>query len=454
MLPQARLFRFGEFCFDPMRRVLLRGSSVTPVAERLALILTQLLQAGGRVVSKETLAVTVWPNDAVSDGNLVQHIYLLRRLFGETAKDRSHVLSVPRTGYRFAVPVEVVESSLNETFTTDAASLGAIVSGAQFEPFRTYCQGSYFLEQRTAPAIRRAAVFFQSSLQASSDYVPSLIGLARAHQYLGTYWHLPPNLAFPPALEAVEKALAIDPASAVAHAVRSGLLCFWKWDWDGARRESKLAITLNPGSTFVRTNAAWVHVCAGRLERALLEAQLALTLEPSSLSLQLLVARVLLHSGKNTEAIALMSNILETSPAFYIARRYRAQAYLLDAQPEKAIGDLELLPQEPSEDPSFRLPMLGRAYADAGESRRAVEVFDALRGLARTQYVVCWNLAIVASGLRRYADALSYLETACEQHEATLPFLGSLPWFEAISGDARFKQIVQRVEAGSTHQES
>lgn len=441
MLPQARLFRFGEFCFDPMRRVLLRGSSVTPVAERLALILTQLLQAGGRVVSKETLAVTVWPNDAVSDGNLVQHIYLLRRLFGETARDRSHILSVPRTGYRFAVPVEAMESS-------------AIVFGEPFEPFRTYCQGSYFLEQRTSPTIRRAVEFFERSLQANRDYVPSLIGLARAHQFLGTYWHVAPELAFPPALEAVERALAIDPASAVAHAVRSGLLCFWRWDGDGARRESNLAITLNPASTFVRTNAAWVHVCAGRLERGLHEAQLALAFEPSSLSLQLLVARVLLHSGKNTEAIALMSNVLEASPAFYIARRYRAQAYLLDAQPERAIGDLELLPQERSEDPSFRLPMLGRAYADAGESRRAGEVFDALRALAETEYVVCWNLAIVASGLRRYAEALSYLETACERHEATLPFLKSLPWFEAISGDPRFKQIVERVEAGSTHPEA
>ncbi|HEY6485773.1 MAG TPA: tetratricopeptide repeat protein [Candidatus Cybelea sp.] len=437
-----------------MRRVLLRGSSVIPVAERLALILTQLLVASGRVVSKETLAVTVWPNDAVSDGNLVQHIYLLRRLFGEKTKDRSYILSVPRTGYRFAVPVEVMEPSLNETFTTDAASLGAIVSGEQFEPFRAYCQGSYFLEQRTAPAIRRAAEFFESSLQSSRDYVPSLIGLARAHQFLGTYWHVPPNLTFPAAFEAVERALAIDPASAVAHAVRSGLLCFWKWDWQGARRESELAIRLNPGSTFVRTNAAWVHICAGRFERALLEAQLALTLEPSSLSLQLLVARVLLHSGRYAEAIALMSNILETSPAFYIARRYRAQAYLLDAQPEKAIGDLELLPQERSEDPSFRLPMLGRAYADAKENRRAAEVFGVLESLAQTEYVVCWNLAIVACGLRRYADAISYLETACERHESTLAFLKSLPWFVAIAGDARFKRVAERVDAGSTDQEA
>jgi hypothetical protein len=85
------------------------------------------------------------------------------------------------------------------------------VVAEQFEPFRTYCRGSYFLEQRTSPTIRRAAEFFERSLQAHRDYVPLLIDLARAHQFLGTYWHVPPKLAFLPALEAVEKALAIDP---------------------------------------------------------------------------------------------------------------------------------------------------------------------------------------------------------------------------------------------------
>ena len=286
-------------------------------------------------------------------------------------------------------------------------------------------------------------------MQATPDYVPSLIGLARAHLLLGTYWHLPPERAFPAAFDAVEKALFIDPASAVAHAVRSGLLCFWKWDREGGRRESDLAITLNPGSTFVRTNAAWVHVCGGRLDRALVQAQLALTLEPSALSLQLLVARVLLHSGRYSEAASLMTNILETNPGFYIARRYRAQVYLLDGQPEKAIGDLELLPQERSEDPSFRLPMLGRAYGDAGEHRRAAEVFEALTNLGQTDYVACWSLAIVAAGLRRYPQALSYLESAYERREPALPFVRSLPWFTGLASDLRWKRLLRRVEAGS-----
>jgi DNA-binding winged helix-turn-helix (wHTH) protein/Flp pilus assembly protein TadD len=447
------VYCFGNFRFDSLRRLLFRGSDVSPLSERLALILTQLIQANGSIVNKEALAVSVWPDEAVSDANLTQHIYMLRRLLGERASDHAYILAVPRQGYRFALPVTVADPPLNESFTADAASLGEVLSGEGFEPFRNYCQGSFFLEQRTEPSLERAIEFFKAALESNPTYVPALIGLARAYSFLATYWHVPPALSFPLAKEAIEKALAIDSASAVAHAVRSGLLSFCDWNWRAAEKESAIAIRLNPGSTFARTNAAWVQICVGRYKDALAHAQFALMRDPSSLPLRLLLARVLLHSGDYVRAIAIISNVLEADRSFYIARRYRAQAYLLIGEPENAIADLELLPQDRGEDPSFRLPMLGRAYADLGYDTRAAGIFDALRAVAHSEYVVCWNLAMVASGLGRAQEALAYLEAACEQREPTLPFLKSLPWFKLISEDRRFRKLLRDV-GPSTRSES
>jgi predicted Zn-dependent protease len=168
-------------------------------------------------------------------------------------------------------------------------------------------------------------------------------------------------------------------------------------------------------------------------------------MEPSSLPLQLLVARILLHSRSYRSAIAIMSNLLEVEPAFYIARRYRAQTYLLNGEPDKALADLQRLPEERSEDHSFRLPMLGRAYADLGETRRAEKVLQTLQRLAEADYVVRWNLAIVAAGLGHLEDAMGYLEEAYEQREATLPFLKSLPWFEPLSRNPRFVSLLNKI---------
>ncbi|MFY9720852.1 MAG: winged helix-turn-helix domain-containing protein [Candidatus Cybelea sp.] len=438
-------YGFGEFRFEPARRLLFKGAEVTPMPERLALLLTELVAAKGTLVTKEALAVSVWPHEAVTDGNLAQHVYLLRRLLGERARDHSYILSVSGSGYRFALPVTEAPVERVEHTPADAASAADALLRSGVDPFRNYCQGSFLIEQRTEPSIQRAIEFFEAALRSNPNYLPALVGLGRSHALLAEYWHVPPNVSFPLAKKAIAQALAIDASSAIAHAVRSGLLCFCDWDWRGAQEEIELALRLNPGSTFVRNNAAWLYVCTGRYADALAQAELALTMEPSSLPLQLLLARVLVHSREYQDAIAIMTNLLETDPAFYIARRYRAQAYLLWGDPEKAIGDLELLPAERSEEPSFRLPMLGRAYADMGRLDRANEILTKLRALAQTDYVVAWNLAIVAIGVGRLEEAMLLLEGAYEQREVALPFLRSLTWFEPLAEDARFRELLEKI---------
>jgi len=248
----SRVYCFGDLRFDSMRRLLFRDSEIIPIPERMSLILTELLQANGSVVSKDTLALTVWPDEAVSDANLVQHVYMLRQLLGEHARDHAYILSVSRVGYRLAVPVTVAQPAPNEFPTADAASLGEVLSGTAFEPFRYYCQGSFFLEQRTAPSLRRAIELFEAALKAEPNYLPALIGLACAHAFLASDWHVPPSLSIPLAKKAIERALAIDSTSAIAHAVRVEILCFCGWNWVEAHVENDLAIRLNPGSTFVR----------------------------------------------------------------------------------------------------------------------------------------------------------------------------------------------------------
>ena len=412
--------------------------------ERLALLLTELVAAKGRLVSKEALAVSVWPHEAVTDGNLAQHVYLLRRLLGERARDHSYILSVSGSGYRFALPVTEGSSEPTDP-AAEAQGSSDVLLRSGVDPFMNYCQGSFLVEQRTAPSIKRAIEFFEAALRSNPEYVPALIGLARSHALLAEYWYVPPSVAFPLAEKAIEQALALDASSAIAHAVRSGLLCFCDWDWKRAQDEIALALRINPGSTFVRNNAAWLYVCTGRFADALAQAEFALTMEPSSLPLQLLLSRVLVHSREYRDAIAIMSNLLETDPNFYIARRYRAQAYLLSGDPEKALRDLQLLPEGRSEAPSFRLPMLGRAYADLGDKERANEVLTKLRALAQTDYVVGWNLAIVAVGVGRLDEAILWLEGAYERREAALPFLKSLAWFEPIAGDARFRELLAKI---------
>lgn len=422
---------FGEFRLDTRRRRLIRGSEITQLPERLFGVLSLLVQANGAVVDKETFASVVWPDVVMTHSNLAQHVYQLRRLLRETRRESSPIVAASGRGYRFTLPVSV-ESAL------------------ELEPL-VYCsQGSRLLELQSAPALKRAIEFFDAALAIDQNYTPALVGLARAYALLAECCFVPAASAFRNASEAVARALELSPDSPIAHAVQSEIFAFADWDWARATREIEVALQLDPTSSLVRHNAAWLHLCTGSYHRAMIEAQRALMGEPSSLTFLLLLVNVLIHAGRYQPANAILSNLLEIDSTNHIVRRYRAQVYLFNNRPTDAILDLHLLPREKPGDLCGRLPLLGRAYADVGALACAAEIYSELLDASRTEYVPFCGLAIVATGLGRLSEAIAYLEKALEAREPTLQFLTSVPWFKPITRLTRFEAIVTKVRESAS----
>ena len=101
-----RHFRFGEYILDVNRRVLVNGVVTKPVTEKLFQVLMLLLSANGDVVSKEQFLDFVWPEGAASEGNLTQHMLMLRQLLGDQNREHPYIVTVSGKGYRLASTVE------------------------------------------------------------------------------------------------------------------------------------------------------------------------------------------------------------------------------------------------------------------------------------------------------------------------------------------------------------
>lgn len=439
------IYAFGSFHFDPVRGLLSHGTSVVPLPERLTQLLILLIHANGNVIDKETIAARVWPDTVVSDGNLSQHMYMLRQLLDEHARDRSYVVTVRGKGYRFVAPVSVVAPGSAEAPGISTEDSGdRLLSGAP-EALNHYCRGAYLLEKRTAGALAAATEQFEAALRIDNEHVPALIGLARSHALMAEYWYAPSSYTFPKAKAAIVRALEIDPSSAEARATLGNILLFCDWNWTEAEREIQTATRLSPSSTSVHVNAAWFYICKGSGDMPVREMQRALLVEPSSPVLQLFLARTFLYTGEYGRAIDSFSNLIENGPDFAIARRYRAQGYILNRQPAEALADLLLLAQDRAEDLALRLPLLGRAYADCGDADRAEGIYRNLVEMARTEYVVGFNLATVAVGLGKLEEALEHLEDALRKREPALLMLRSLPWFGPIAQRSRFKAVLRAI---------
>ena len=99
-------YRFGPFHLDVRERRLSRGSEVIPLRLKVFDTLRVLVENAGRLVTKQELLDTVWPETTVEENNLNHNVSVLRKALGDRATGQQYIETVPRVGYRFVAPVE------------------------------------------------------------------------------------------------------------------------------------------------------------------------------------------------------------------------------------------------------------------------------------------------------------------------------------------------------------
>ncbi len=92
---------FGRHTFDPDRFELrTAGGPPVPLGQRAGRLLQALVEAGGRVLSRDDLVRRAWPGREIDDGNLRVQIAALRRALADD--DRTLIGTVAGRGYLFA----------------------------------------------------------------------------------------------------------------------------------------------------------------------------------------------------------------------------------------------------------------------------------------------------------------------------------------------------------------
>ena len=122
------LYEFGPFRLDAQRRVLLREKQPVGLTPKALETLLVLVENRDRVVSKDELMKTLWPDSFVEESNLSQNIFVLRKALGDSAQDRRYILTVPGRGYQFTETVrEVGEQTEDEALVLESRSLAQVV---------------------------------------------------------------------------------------------------------------------------------------------------------------------------------------------------------------------------------------------------------------------------------------------------------------------------------------
>jgi DNA-binding winged helix-turn-helix (wHTH) protein/TolB-like protein/Tfp pilus assembly protein PilF len=109
----SQTYEFDSFRLDEGRAKLLLDGQVVPLSPKAFELLLLLVRRRGEVLSKEQLLDQLWPSTNVTEANLTQTIYLLRKALGEASGPHHFIETVPRLGYRFLAEVRETRGHLN-----------------------------------------------------------------------------------------------------------------------------------------------------------------------------------------------------------------------------------------------------------------------------------------------------------------------------------------------------
>lgn len=122
----AVAYAFAGFTFDPASG-LERGGRRIPLAPTEARLLAVLLEAGGRVVTKDELAWRVWRGGAASDNSISRAVCAVRRAL-RAGSDEMIVETIYSSGFRIAVPLHRAYAPLRGPASTVATHHPAAVA--------------------------------------------------------------------------------------------------------------------------------------------------------------------------------------------------------------------------------------------------------------------------------------------------------------------------------------
>jgi serine/threonine-protein kinase len=311
------------------------------------------------------------------------------------------------------------------------------------EAYTLYLKGRYFWNKRTEADIQTALEYFERAVDLDPSYALAWAGIGDVWIFRGFYSRLAPRESFPKAKSAVARALEFDSTLAEAHASLAHIRFEFDHDWDGAEREYRRAIELNP--SYPTAHHWYGGFLSGmrRHEEALREAEAARGLDPLSRIVQTWIGLRHYFAHRYDAAIAEYLKALELEGDFAPAHWHLGWAYAQVGRLEEAVTEAErALALDPGN--LIYLASVGHAYALTGRSRDARAVLARLDTASTTRHVSAYHVAAIHIALGDTVAGLDWLERALAEQSPWIGYLLVDPRVDALRRHPRFTALLRK----------
>jgi TolB-like protein/cytochrome c-type biogenesis protein CcmH/NrfG len=341
----------------------------------------------------------------------------------------------------FAVQTEIaqaVAASLELTLLGDKDTTVASASTQNAEAHNAYLQGHFYFARRNVEDYRKAISFFDQAIRLDPDYALAYAERAEAWTFIGDLNPEHKKEAWAAAKRDAEKAVAVGPNLAEAHAALGWVRFFSEWKFAEGLAELKRARELAPANPTANDLLARVLIYVNQIAEAEKLARQAIELDPLAFLARGNLARILLAEGKLEEADAEARKSAELQPAGAGNHRWQVVAAVLRGDGEEALREAQLEPNE-----GYHRFELALAYYARGDRAAADTALADM--VANDRNLLAYQIAEVYAWRGETDKAFEWLQISYDNHDTGLLSLLIDPLMRGLRSDPRYKIMVEKV---------
>ena len=344
----------------------------------------------------------------------------------------------------FAVQREIataVADSLKVTLLGSADNSTQMVPKS-VEAHNAYLQGHFHFLRRNIEDYRKAITYFDQAIDVDPDYALAYAERAETWTMIGDLTGQRPT-AYPKARSDAEKAVAIAPALAEAHAALGWVRFFGEWKFAEGLSELKRAKELSPANPTANDLLARVIIYLGGIDEAERQAREAVELDPLSVSTLFNLSRVLFIAGKLDEADAAGRKVAELQPSAASSHRWQVLVAVQRGDGETALREAQLEP-----DAGFRPFELALAQYVRGDHKAADAALAEL--IANGRDSLAYQIAEVYAVRGETDKAFEWLQISFDNHDGGTLSLSVDPLLRGLRDDPRYKNLLAKLGLPTT----
>ena len=495
-MQQRNRWAFADFELDLTACVLRKRGEPVRIGRQAFRALALLVSRGGELVTRDELQKGIWGDRVHVDfeHGLNVCIRQVRTALGDDAEGNQIVVTCPREGYRLGVPVrrvvdvrwpflqrwwsaaaaatvvtllaagyQVAPSIMRDHTTrpngsgSDPTSVARLHGDLRSEPslplntisfsrtwptrsseaYAWYWRGRGYYDRATGRKSVGALRYFEKAAALDPSFALAHAGLAVSYLDRVAAGIAPVESAIR-AKQAAERALALGPQSAETHVALAELSYRLNDDDLNAKREFTRAMELDGRNVYVRQRYAAFLQEQRRFDDALEQIRIAQELDPVSVISSWQKGHTLFLAHRYEESLAQAHHTLELDPTHSWSFRTAGQCLEAMGKREDAIEAYLNAGQ-------VALGQLGRAYALEGRRDEAREILTALtrRPVEETGHNGV-AIAFVYTGLGEPATAIEWLEKA-RRDGVRLPFsLRVAPQWDPLRTSGAFSEFLKK----------